>query len=80
MRVNAEKQRITQYKQVARESAIFYYRVLKRFSEENQRHEREKMNNDKGVTDDPMEKIKTLNKENILRDILSYVTGRITSA
>jgi len=51
--------------------------VLKRFSEENQRYEREKANNDKWVSDDAMEKIKTLTKENILRDILSYITGKI---
>lgn len=51
--------------------------MLKRFSEENQRYEREKANNDKWVSDDAMEKIKTLTKENILRDILSYITGKI---
>jgi hypothetical protein len=40
MRINAERERISQYREVAKESAIFYYKVLKRFSDENQQYER----------------------------------------
>lgn len=35
MRINAERQRISQYREVAKESATLYYKVLKRFTEEN---------------------------------------------
>ncbi len=44
MRINAEKERISQYRRIAQESASFYYKVLKRFTEENLLYERQKSN------------------------------------
>ena len=35
MRINAERERIAKYRDIARESAMFYYRILKVFTEEN---------------------------------------------
>jgi hypothetical protein len=34
MRINAERDRIALYREVAKESALFYYRVLKKITEE----------------------------------------------
>ena len=42
MRIHAEKERITLYKSIAKQSAILYYTVLKRFSEETIILERQK--------------------------------------
>lgn len=36
VRINAEKERITKYKQVAEQSAIMYYKILQKFIEESQ--------------------------------------------
>jgi hypothetical protein len=36
MRINAEKERISHYRNIASESAVFYYKVLKLFTEEAQ--------------------------------------------
>jgi hypothetical protein len=42
MRINAEKQRIQQYREIAKESAYIYYKILKRFVEETQNYEKER--------------------------------------
>lgn len=42
MRINAERQRISQYREIAKESAVFYYKILKKFTEENHQYEKEK--------------------------------------
>eukprot|EP00347_Sterkiella_histriomuscorum_P011953 403370464 len=73
MRINAERQRIQQYRKIAKESAVFYYKVLKKFTEENHQYEKEKAL-EKSINIDPQVKMKTLNRENILKDILNYIT------
>lgn len=42
MRINAERERIQKYREIAKDSAVFYYKVLKKFTEENHNYEKEK--------------------------------------
>ena len=42
MRINAEKERIQQYRRIAKDCAYLYYKILKRFVEENSLYEKER--------------------------------------
>lgn len=77
MRINAERDRVNKYRQVAKQSAILYYKILKRFSEETSRYEKEKANDKNSITLDPQIKIKAIQKETELKEVLSYITGNI---
>jgi hypothetical protein len=41
VRINAERERINRFKEIAEQSATLYYKVLTRFGEETQRQEKE---------------------------------------
>jgi hypothetical protein len=49
MRINAERERIQIFKDIAGESAKVYYRILKKITEENALNEKEKQANSSGV-------------------------------
>ena len=78
MRINAERERIQKYREIAKDSAVFYYKVLKKFTEENHNYEKEKAQ-EKTINIDPQVKMKMISRENILRDILNYITGKLIS-
>jgi len=44
MRINAERERIKHYREIAQESAQLYYRVLKRITESDDPHLQHKEN------------------------------------
>ena len=75
MRINAERERISWYKQIAKDSAILYYKVLKRFAEETSKYEKERALEKNGLCQDPQAKIRAIQKETDLKDVLSYITG-----
>jgi hypothetical protein len=53
MRINAERERIAKYKVIAQDSALFYYKILKKFTEETQRIDREKTVDKNNSYEDP---------------------------
>ena len=75
MRINAERERIKKYQQIINQSAILYYRILKRIHVEmNQQSKDDKEQLLKEDKKDPQVMIQNSLKETKIKNLMTYIT------
>lgn len=76
VRVNAERERIVKYKEIAQSSAVFYYRVLQRFIEESQAIKAEVTAYLEGMQGEPQVIMESYQEERRLKEFVTFITGK----
>jgi hypothetical protein len=76
VRVNAERERIVKYKEIAQSSAVFYYQVLQRFIEESQAIKAEVTADLEGKQGEPQVIMEAYQEERQLKEFVTFITGK----